>query len=116
DNDPRWSPDGASIAFVSDRDGTAQLYRLTTRGGEAEKLTDRHEAVGAFRWSPDGARIALLMAEPKPDAQQKRERDKADSRVVDSDTQRARVWILDVASRTLKQVTSGSWQIGQIGW
>src|SRR5476649_2473044 len=70
DGDPRWSPDGASIAFVSDRDGTAQLYRLPMRGGEAEKLTDHHEAVGAFRWSPDGARIALLMAEPKADAQQ----------------------------------------------
>jgi dipeptidyl aminopeptidase/acylaminoacyl peptidase len=116
DSDPRWSPDGTSIAFVSDRDGTPQLYRLPMRGGDAEKLTDRQEAVGAFRWSPDGTRVALLMAEPKPDAQQKRERDKDDSRVVDKDTRRARVWILDLASRTLKQVTSGSWQIAQIEW
>jgi dipeptidyl aminopeptidase/acylaminoacyl peptidase len=116
DSSPRWSPDGASIAFVSDRDGAAQLYRLSMRGGEAEKLTDRKEAVGAFRWSPDGTRIALLMAEPKPDAQQKRERDKDDSRVVDKDNRRARVWILDVASRNLKQLTSGAWQIAQIEW
>jgi dipeptidyl aminopeptidase/acylaminoacyl peptidase len=116
DSDPRWSPDGASIAFLSDRDGTAQLYRLPMRGGEADKLTDRKEAVGAFRWSPDGARIALLMAEPKPEAEQKRERDKDDGRLVDKDARHTRVWILDVASRTLKQVTSGSWQIAQIEW
>src|SRR4029450_10855380 len=82
---PRWSPDGASIAFTSDRDGAAQLYRLSLRGGEAEKLTDRKDAVGAFRWSPDGRRIALLMTEPKPEAQQQRDKDKDDSRVVDKD-------------------------------
>src|SRR5882672_11374231 len=35
DSDPRWSPDGTSIAFVSDRDGTPQLYRLPMRGGDA---------------------------------------------------------------------------------
>jgi dipeptidyl aminopeptidase/acylaminoacyl peptidase len=116
DGSPRWSPDGASIAFVSDRDGAPQLYRLSMRGGDAEKLTDRKEAVGAFRWSPDGTRIALLMAEPKPDAEQKREREKDDSRVVDKDNRRARVWLLDVASQRLTQVTSGGWQIGQIEW
>jgi TolB protein len=36
DNAPRWSPDGMSIAFLSDRDGAPQLYRLSLRGGEAE--------------------------------------------------------------------------------
>src|SRR5262249_28162597 len=65
DSSPRWAPDGRSIAFLSDRDGTQQLYRLPMRGGEAEKLTDRKDAVRAFRWSPDGRRIALLMPEPK---------------------------------------------------
>src|SRR6059058_4830507 len=29
DGAPRWSPDGMSIAFTSDRDGSAQLYRLS---------------------------------------------------------------------------------------
>ena len=116
DNSPRWSPDGSAIVFLSDRDGPAQLYRLSMRGGEAEKLTDRKDAVSAFRWSPDGTRIALLMAEPKPDAQQTRERDKDDSRVVDKDNRRARIWTLDLAGRSLAQVTAGGWQIGQIEW
>src|SRR6266851_2354364 len=76
DSSPRWAPDGQSIAFLSDRDGAAQLYRLPLRGGEADKLTDRKGEIGAFRWSPDGTRIARLMAEPKSDAQEKREKDK----------------------------------------
>src|SRR4051812_44128353 len=67
DSSPRWAPDGQSMAFLSDRDGPSQLYRLPMRGGEAEKLTDRKDAIRAFRWSPDGRRIALLMPEAKSD-------------------------------------------------
>ncbi len=116
DSSPRWAPDGQSIAFLSDRDGPQQIYQLPMNGGEASKLTDRKEAVGQFRWSPDGARIGLLMTEPKSDAQQKRERDKDDGRVVEKDDRRARAWTLDVVSRELKQITSGAWRIGQIEW
>ncbi len=116
DSMPQWSPDSASIAFLSDRDGPAQLYRLPMRGGEAEKLTDRKDAIRAFRWSPDGRRIALLMSEPKPDAQVQRERDKDDSRVVDRDARHPRVWLLDVASKALSQVTTNDWRIADVAW
>jgi len=116
DASPRWAPDGASIAFLSDRDGADQIYRLPMRGGEAEKLTDRKDAVRAFRWAPDGRRIALLMQEPKPDARQQREKDKDDSRVADKDDRHRRVWILDVESRALKQLTTVNWQIDEIEW
>jgi dipeptidyl aminopeptidase/acylaminoacyl peptidase len=114
DSSPRWAPDGRSIAFLSDRDGAAQLYLLPMSGGEADKLTDRKESIGAFRWSPDGTRIALLMAEPKPEAQQQREKDKDDSRVAEKDDRLPRVWTVDVASRALKPITSAPLRIGQI--
>ena len=116
DSSPRWAPDGRSIAFLSDRDGAPQIYRLPMRGGEAEKLTDRKDAVRAFRWSPDGRRIALLMSEPKPDAQQQREKDKDDGRVADKDDRHPRVWMLDVESRALEQLTTVDWQIDEIEW
>jgi len=116
DSSPRWKPDGSAIAFTSDREGPAQLYVLPLAGGEAEKITDSKERVGAFRWSPDGTRIVLLMNEPKPDALEKREKDRDDARVVDKEDRRERVWVLDVATHHLRQVTSGSWQIAQIEW
>jgi dipeptidyl aminopeptidase/acylaminoacyl peptidase len=116
DSSPRWAPDGQSIAFLSDRDGAAQLYRLPLRGGEADKLTDRKEEIVSFRWSPNGTRIALLMAEAKSDAQEKREKDKDDSRVVDKDSRLPRVWTVDVASHELKQITSAPFRIRQIEW
>ena len=114
DSAPRWAPDGRSIAFLSDRDGAAQLYLLPMSGGDAEKLTDRKESIASFRWSPDGAQIAMLMPEPKPEAQQQREKDKDDARVAEKEDRLARVWMLDLRGRALKQLTSGSFRIGQI--
>ncbi|HEY2152013.1 MAG TPA: S9 family peptidase [Vicinamibacterales bacterium] len=117
DSTPRWAPDGRSIAFVSDRDGEPHLYRLSMNGGEAEKLEDEAlQQQAMFRWSPDGAHIAVLVADPKSEALKKREKDKDDSRVADKDARRARVWLLDVATRKMTPVTSGGWQIAQIEW
>jgi dipeptidyl aminopeptidase/acylaminoacyl peptidase len=53
----RFSPDGAWLAFVSDRTGKPQLWRVRTSGGAPERLTDQ-DRIGAYRFSPDGRRIA----------------------------------------------------------
>jgi Tol biopolymer transport system component len=114
DSAPRWAPDGRSIAFLSDRDGPAQLYLLAMSGGEAEKITDRKESIGAFRWSPDGRRIALLMPEPKPEAQLTREKNKDDARVAEKEDRLSRLWVLDVASHAITQVATSSIRIAQV--
>ena len=60
DAQPRWSPDGSRLAFVSNRaGGPRQLYVLSTEGGEPLRLTDLPEDVGAPHWSPDGTRLAF---------------------------------------------------------
>jgi Tol biopolymer transport system component len=74
---PRWSPDGATLAFLSDRvkRGEAQLHRVAASGGEAVRLTELTGGVASPVWRPDGAAIgftarrrALAMEdEPKSD-------------------------------------------------
>ena len=60
DTRPQWSPDGKSVAFISDRDGRAQLHLLPADGGEARQLTRFKRGIGtSFAWSPDGSLIAF---------------------------------------------------------
>ena len=63
---PRWSPDGQSLVFLSDRDGEpAQLYLIPAGGGEAHRLTALDHGAGRAVWSPDGSRIVFSARVPK---------------------------------------------------
>jgi dipeptidyl aminopeptidase/acylaminoacyl peptidase len=66
DSQPRWSPDGATIAFVSKRgdDEKRQLYVIPVGGGEARRLTEVDDDAGEPVWSPDGTRIAFTARVP----------------------------------------------------
>ena len=61
DTAPRFSPDGRTIAFLSNREDEKQpqIYLLPTDGGEARRLTDLKGTIGSFSWSPDGTRLLL---------------------------------------------------------
>lgn len=68
ESDPRWSPDGRYLGFLSGREGDhEQVWLLDRRGGEAVKLTDFKADVGDFAWSPDGRKLALIVTDVDPD-------------------------------------------------
>lgn len=54
DHSPRWSPDGKQIAFISDRDETANIYLVHVDGGEAKKLTTSETNLYSPIWVKDG--------------------------------------------------------------
>jgi Tol biopolymer transport system component len=56
---PNWSPDGRRIAFVSDRDGNWEIYRMRADGGGQTNLTRSPGDDWVPAWSPDGRRIAF---------------------------------------------------------
>ncbi len=62
DSQPRWSPDGKHIYFVSSRSGSAQVWRLAMAGGEAEQVTRLPLDVDALEVAPTGAYLLLSMA------------------------------------------------------
>ncbi|MDP2858321.1 MAG: S9 family peptidase [Bacillota bacterium] len=69
DNRPRWSPDGKKIAFVSNRDGKAQIYLISPDGGEAAVISTKIEPASPPFWSPDRGSIAFVgVEEMKPES------------------------------------------------
>jgi len=65
DRNPRWSPNGDKIAFISPREGKFDLWMISSQGGEAKKLTINVPNPNGYRyitkpsWLPDGKKLVF---------------------------------------------------------
>ncbi|MBN4075720.1 PD40 domain-containing protein, partial [Gammaproteobacteria bacterium AH-315-E17] len=57
ESDPHFSPDGQTIAFTSNRSGTASVYTVSVNGGAVNRLTWHPSPVITRGWTPDGERV-----------------------------------------------------------
>jgi dipeptidyl aminopeptidase/acylaminoacyl peptidase len=103
-----WSPDGSTIAFLSDRaaillaggggelptsfeeapkTGKTQVWLLPAGGGEATQLTRLPENVDDLAWSPDSRRLVVVSratrATREPDRRKPGDPPKRDARLID---------------------------------
>ena len=114
---PRWSPDGSTLAFLSNRDGVAQIYLMPAAGGDPVRLTDWKSPLGRFEWSPSGKQIVLVAidpntAQPKPQTE--------DPVVLLSNQisvqPRQQLWLIDVGSKQVRQLTPPSLDVSEVQW
>jgi dipeptidyl aminopeptidase/acylaminoacyl peptidase len=135
---PRWSPDGKYLAFLSSRNaGKSQVWLLNRLGGEAVRLTETPQGVSDFEWSPDSTRLVLVLQDPKPEdveAAKDKDKDKPAPKpktpppfVIDRlqfkedtvgylDRRRTHLYVFDVATKSLTQVTSGDYDDNEPVW
>ncbi|WP_338203809.1 S9 family peptidase [Parageobacillus thermoglucosidasius] len=73
DTFPRWSPDGKTIAFLSNRSGKPQIWLLPADGGEARQLTFLKNGVRQLCWSPNGRFLIALTSLGKEETLKERE-------------------------------------------
>ncbi len=61
---PRWSPDGARLAYVAAEGASPQLFVRWMASGTSARITGLPNSPGGLAWSPDGRRIAYSMFVP----------------------------------------------------
>ena len=110
DRDPRWSPDGTRLAFVSEREGKkkGQLYVMPADGGEPTRLTDERHGVADPVWSPDGSRLAFVARVGGYHAPEGEEDSRSPARLESS--RRSSTGGTARASPTIAGATSSSWR------
>jgi Tol biopolymer transport system component len=61
DSQPRYSPDGSRLVFLSDRDGAENVWVAKADGTEAKALTKekRNDAFTSPEWTPDGKYVVV---------------------------------------------------------
>jgi dipeptidyl aminopeptidase/acylaminoacyl peptidase len=131
---PRWSPDGQWMAYFGrTEEGTGLV--VATRRGEAPRLiapvsTTNHPLPSSgqtLAWSPDGRAIAFVSATPGPES----EHADGDPMVITrylfkptaaegltrfNDNKRVHLFVADVASRRVRQLTNGAFYEHSIDW
>jgi dipeptidyl aminopeptidase/acylaminoacyl peptidase len=135
---PRWSPDGRYLAFVAAA-GEAQkdqVWTLFREGGEAVQRTDTIQGVSDFAWAPDSRRLVLVLEDPTAADLARASGDKAEA--IDKekappphvitrrqfkrdyvgylDNRRDHLYVFDLATKSLRQVTSGDYDDSDPAW
>lgn len=60
ESDPSWSPDSSKIAFLSNRSGGTQIYKMDTDRTNVVELTNGAGGASSPVWSPKGDKIAFV--------------------------------------------------------
>jgi dipeptidyl aminopeptidase/acylaminoacyl peptidase len=145
DTQPRWSPDGKTLAFLRapEKDGKPQppqIYLLSLAGGEPHALTAMKQSPESIVWSPRGDAIAFTATTKADDLADDKEKKKdgeervSDVRVINqaiyrengsgyNDTSRtSHLWTIAVPAATdadlpkPKQLTNGAFDEVDLAW
>jgi dipeptidyl aminopeptidase/acylaminoacyl peptidase len=144
DHSPRWSPDGAWLAFISDREGEGgtdskgdkargkgkpQLWLIAADGGEAQQLTFLRNGASHPVWSPDGKYLSFTSktgGEEEPDegeGKKKMPKARKITRLwyrLDGVgwvyEQRKHIFIVPVEGGEPRQLTDGDWDDDDVAW
>ena len=118
EHDVAWSPDGKSIAFLSDAatQGQLQLFVANSSGANAKQLTHLKGFLATPGWSPDGKTVALLFTENATRAAGPLVAETPDEGVVSEEFLEQRLTLVDLAAATVRQISPADLYVYEFDW
>src|SRR5215467_13769983 len=129
-----WSPDGKWIAFSGHQGGKGGLFIVRSDGSEVTFLAQvsgtNSPLPGTgneFTWSPDSTQIAFVSSTPDPRAAEASgdpmvitrylyKPDAGEGMTHFNDNQRLHIFVVDVATKQVRQLTQGNFDEHSVAW
>ncbi len=114
---PRWSPDGASIAFLAQDDARrVQIFVQPVGGGDMRQLTSVKTAVKQLAWRPDSGALAFAAADETPEKTGEAKFEDGfeigDNHYLERESRMpTHLWTVSLANGASKRLTHGSWSM-----
>ncbi len=113
---PRWSPDGASLAFLASIDGKAQVFVLPLGGGDSRQVTKSPTGVQNYSWRPDSKAIAFnaFDEDPKKEGEDRFNRAfevQHNHYLMQEAPKASHLWIQTLDGAPARRLTSGTWTL-----
>lgn len=110
ESSPKWTPDGKSFAFLSDRNGSKNIFHISVSGAEASPLVAGEFNIRTFNWSPDGSQIAFLRSSshPKPNPDE--------PKVADDQHDDLELWVFNTKDESQRQIIENELDIKELQW
>ena len=125
DVEPVIAPDGATTAFVSNRNGKTQVWLLSLQGGEPRCVVPEIAGVKSVLWSPDGAKL-LALAGSGVDRLSVGDPEDPTARVINDFwwrldsvgflNQLTSAWVIDLATEQATRVSDTEWEVLDAQW
>ncbi|MCF7885450.1 MAG: S9 family peptidase [Candidatus Marinimicrobia bacterium] len=129
---PKWSPDGKKLAYLSDESETPQIWFYYPDRDEKKQFTTHYTGVNDFIWSHNGSKIAFdtrVYPECKTQKANKKRDEKEDKSEVNVrvyeellfrhwdewwDHKRSHIFVIDTKNRNMLDVTPGNYDVPPI--
>jgi dipeptidyl aminopeptidase/acylaminoacyl peptidase len=116
DSRPRWSKDGKRLAFLSSREGSAQIYISDTIESYPRRITNSPTGITYFKWSPNDEAFGYLAIDALTEEEKLRIRQGDDPIVANERYKFSRLYITSIRDGKTRLITKADRHVLSFDW